>query len=183
MHRASSQTCQVEFPKDQSLVLFSFLFTSTPLMNSSHFTALNAKHMSIAPKFAPPAKDLNSRLHAFIPNCLFKSPFISKKKSQTQCVQNRTSVCHSENFLNMRIFHLSWCKISCLDNNFGAILDSSLYVTSHFDLTENLIYSTLKTYLKMQFFLPSPLDHPYVTTIISFLDTAIASYTHCYRLL
>lgn len=73
------QACQVEFPKDRSLVLFSFLFTSTPLMNSSHLMAFNAKCMSIASKFASPAKDLNSKLHAFIPNCLFKSPFISKK--------------------------------------------------------------------------------------------------------
>ena len=84
MHRFP-QTCQVEFPKDQSSVLFSFLFTSTPLMNSSHLMAFNAKHVSIACRFAPPAKDLNSKLHAFIPNCLFKSPFISKKISNPVC--------------------------------------------------------------------------------------------------
>lgn len=120
------QACQVELPKDQSLVLFSFLFTSTPLMSSSHLMAFNVKHMSTASKFASPAKDLNSKLHAFIPNCLFKSPFISKKKkkSQTQCVQNRTLVCHSENFLNTQLFHLSWCKI--ISVAYTTILELSL---------------------------------------------------------
>lgn len=65
---------------------FSFLFIFIPLTLSPHLMAFNAKYASIIPKFASLAKDLSPKLHVFISNCLFKSPFRSLKKSQIQCV-------------------------------------------------------------------------------------------------
>lgn len=60
--------------------------------------------MSITSKFASPAKDPTPKLHAFIPNCLFMSTFRYLKKSQTQCIQNRTPGCRLKKLLHMQIF-------------------------------------------------------------------------------
>lgn len=184
MHQSFFSNLSGRIPKGSVFSSFSFLFASTPLMNSSHFTALNAKSMSIT-KICTTSQRSEFQTPCFYTSTAYSSLHLYLKKNlKPQCV--KIELLFATGKLSQHAnFSFQLVQNQLLRQQFWSYpwLHSTLCHIPHFDLTENLIYSTLKTYLKMQFFLPSPLDHPYVTTIISFLDTAIASYTRCYRLL